>query len=392
MGVLNGIDRLLTEDFGLKGKRLGLITGPTGLSAGLVSSIDILRERFKLCALFAPEHGVRGDLEAGGAAAPYQDPRTGLTVYSLYDGRGGRPTPAMLENIDCLLIDIQDVGSRFYTFISTMYNAMEECAGAGKTFVVLDRFNPINGLAVEGCILESRFKSFIGIGPIPQRHGMTMGELALFFNRGCGIGAELQVIPLAGWKREQFADETGHPWVNPSPNIPGLDAALVFPGTCIFEGTNVSEGRGTTKPFETIGAPWLDAEALAETLNGLGLPGFIFRPAYFKPWFSKFSGELCRGVQVHIVDRRIIEPVKMGLCLLEAVQHQDPGRFDWRRPEGAPEGGPDGGPPEGGGRYAIDLLAGSDLLRLGKTAEYRTACGEGERAFVSARQPYLLYG
>jgi uncharacterized protein YbbC (DUF1343 family) len=269
------------------------------------------------------------------------------------------------------------VGARFYTFISTMYNAMEECARAGKTFVVLDRFNPINGLAVEGNILDLRFRSFVGIAPIPQRHGMTMGELALFFNKECGINCDLKVIPLAGWKREQFGDETGYPWVNPSPNIPGLDAALLFAGTCIFEGTNISEGRGTTKPFEMIGAPWLDGEALAETLNAQKLPGFIFRSLYFKPWAHKFKDELCKGVQVHIIDRKLVSPVKMGLSLLEAIQAQDSGRFAWRPPVKD--------------RYFIDLLAGTDTLRKGQGAEYRGACEEGAARFLSARRPYLLY-
>jgi uncharacterized protein YbbC (DUF1343 family) len=281
----------------------------------------------------------------------------------------------MLENIDMLLIDIQDVGCRFYTFISTMYWAMESCAKEGKTFVVLDRFNPINGVDVEGNILDPRFRSFIGIAPVPQRHGMTMGELAFFFNKECGIGCDLSIVPLRGWKRSLFGDETGCPWVNPSPNIPGLDAALIYPGTCLFEGTNVSEGRGTTRPFELIGAPWLDAEALADRLNGLKLPGFIFRPAYFRPWASKYAGELCRGIQPHIIDREIIRPVGMALALLEAVQEQ--GGFAWRPPEGD--------------KYAIDLLAGTDALRKGQKAEYRRGCEEDAAAFLPVREPYLLY-
>lgn len=376
MGFQNGIDRLCKEDFGLTGKRLGLITTSTGLSHDLVPAIDILKERYDLRVLFAPEHGIRGDADAGGTVESYQDPRTGLTVYSIYGG-DNRPSPVMLEDIDMLLIDIQDVGCRFYTFISTMYNAMEACAGAGKTFVVLDRFNPINGADVEGNILDTRFRSFIGIAPIPQRHGLTMGELALFFNKECGIGCDLKIIPLVNWERSRFGDETGCLWVNPSPNIPCLDAALIYSGTCIFEGTNVSEGRGTTKPFEMIGAPWLDAETLADSLNSLKLPGFVFRPVYFRPWISKYSGELCRGVQTHIIDREIISPVKMALALLEAVQKQGGGNFSWRFSV------QDG--------YTIDLLAGTDMLRKGQMAEYRRACEEGATLFLSARRPYLLY-
>jgi uncharacterized protein YbbC (DUF1343 family) len=374
--IQNGIDRLITEDFGLKGKRLGLITTVTGLSASLVSSIDILRERFNLCALFAPEHGVRGDVDAGGDVATYTDPRTGLTVYSLYGG-DNRPSPAMLENIDILLIDIQDIGCRFFTFISTMFNAMEECAVAGKTFAVLDRCNPINGLDVEGNILDIGFKSFVGIAPIPQRHGLTMGELAGFFNKACGINCDLNVIMVQGWKREQFGDELGIPWVNPSPNIPSVDAALVYPGTCIFEGTNISEGRGTTRPFEMIGAPWLDAEALADTLNGQKLPGLLFRPVHYKPYTSKFKDELCKGVQIHVADRKIVSPVQAGLRMLEAIRDQDRPKFAWR--------------PAADNRYFIDLLAGTDMLRKGQTAEYVAACAEGGASFAEQRKPYLLY-
>ena len=328
MDFQNGIDRLYKEDFGLAGKRLGLITTSSGLSYNLVPTIDILKARYDLRVLFAPEHGIRGDMEAGAVVESYRDSRTGLIVQSIY-GKDSTPPPAMIEDIDMLLIDIQDVGCRFYTFISTMYYAMQECALAGKTFVVLDRLNPINGIDVEGNILDTRFCSFVGIAPIPQRHGLTMGELALFFNTECGIGCDLKIVPLANWRRAQFGDETGCLYVNPSPNIPSLDTALIYPGTCIFEGTNVSEGRGTTKLFELIGAPWLDAEALADSLNSLKLPGFIFRPVYFRPWAGKYVGELCRGVQPHITDRKIIKPVNMSLAMLEAIVEQG-GEFAWR--------------------------------------------------------------
>jgi uncharacterized protein YbbC (DUF1343 family) len=383
MDVLNGIDRLQHEDFGLKGKRLGLITNPSGVSKSLVSTIDILKERFNLKALFGPEHGVRGDMEAGDKVDTYTDKRTGLPVYSIYgknDEKGegdNRPGAAMLEDLDMLLMDIQSVGCRFYTFESSMYNSMEVCSKTGKTFVVLDRVNPINGSEVEGNILDAAFRSFVGIGPVPNRHGLTMGELAQYYNKECNIGCDLKVIPLSGCKREMYGDEAGFLWVNPSPNVPSLDAAILYPGTCLFEGTNLSEGRGTTKPFEVIGAPWLDAEALADTMNAQRHPGLIFRPAGFLPSFSKHQGELCRGVQLHITDRRKARPVVAALRLLEAARTQNKEKFGWRQ-------WPDG-------HYSIDLLAGTDILRKGSVEEYLELCKKGAQEFMEKRRPYLLY-
>jgi uncharacterized protein YbbC (DUF1343 family) len=387
MDVLNGIDRLQHEDFGLKGKRLGLINNPSGLSKSLVSAIDIIKERFDLRALFGPEHGVRGEIEAGDKVDTYTDKRTGLQVYSIYGqsdkkGEDNRPAPAMLENLDMLLMDIQDVGCRFYTFESSMYNSMEVCAKTGITFVVLDRINPINGSDVEGNILDTAFKSFIGIGPVPNRHGLTMGELAQFYNKECNIGCDLKVIPLSGWKRDMYGDEAGFLWVNPSPNVPSLDAAILYPGTCLFEGTSLSEGRGTTRPFEVIGAPWLDAEALADTMNAQGHPGLIFRPASFLPSFSKHQGELCRGVQLHITDRRKARPVAAAIGLLEAAQAQNKEKFSWRQ-------WPDGHCSDG--HYSIDLLAGTDILRKCSGDEYLELCKKGAEEFMERRRPYLLY-
>ena len=381
MEVMNGIDRLLTEDFGLKGKRLGLITNPSGLSKSLVSAIDILKERFDLRALFGPEHGVRGDIEAGGAVETYTDKRTGLPVYSVY-GKGNsdgdhRPDSAMLQDIDMLLIDIQNIGCRYYTFESTMYNSMEVCAKTGKTFVVLDRINPINGVDVEGNILDPAFKSFIGIGPVPNRHAMTMGELAQFYNSECNIGCNLKVIPLKGWKRDMYADDAGFHWVNPSPNIPTIDTALLYPGTCLFEGTSISEGRGTTKPFEIIGAPWLDGEALADSMNRQMHPGLIFRPASFLPSFSKHKGVYCRGVQLHITDRRALRPIYSSLRLMEAIREQNNEKFSWL---------------EHNGRYTIDILAGTDILRKESAEKHLTLCENDTKKFVEKRKKYLLYG
>ncbi|MDR1398996.1 MAG: DUF1343 domain-containing protein [Treponema sp.] len=374
--VQNGIDRLLHEDFGLRGLRLGLITAPTGLTATLVSTIDILRRDFLLTALFSPEHGVRGDIDDGASVDSSIDPRTGVTVYSLYSGDTAAIT-YHLDDIDALVIDIQDIGCRYYTFISTMLGAMKAAAAAGKLFVVLDRYNPINGVTVEGNIPTHEFLSFIGCAAIPQRHGMTMGELAGLFN--ADIGCDLRVVPVAGWRRDQYGDETGIPWVNPSPAIPSIDTAILYPGTCLFEGTNVSEGRGTTRPFELIGAPWLDAEALAETLNVQHIPGVIFRPAYFKPWSSKYCGEYCRGVQAHVVDRTVFAAVKTGVALIQAVRDQGGACFAWREPSAEQS------------RCFIDLLTGCDTLRVHGGEAYLAACEKGAALFQRLRTRYLLY-
>jgi uncharacterized protein YbbC (DUF1343 family) len=379
----NGIDRLLNDNsqFSVIGdRRLGLITNPAGLSSSLISSIDILKERFNLKALFSPEHGIRGDLEAGSPVKTYKDRRTGLTVYSLYEeNKPHRLTPSMLENIDALLFDIQDIGCRYYTYISVMHKALKECASAGKTFVVLDRYNPINGLDAEGNIPDPRYLSEVGTAAIPQRHGMTVGELASFLNEEEKTGCDLKVLPVSGWRRESYGDETGFPWVNPSPNIPCLDAVLLYPGTCLFEGTTISEGRGTTKPFEMIGAPWLDAEMLAEGLNACGLPGIVFRPVYFRPHASKHRGKLCKGVQIHILNRRIFRPVKTGIVMLDYIRGISGENFEWLRPR--KEGDP----------YFIDLLAGTNMLRANRAADYIELCESGGTRFLETRKPYLMY-
>ncbi|MDR2417432.1 MAG: DUF1343 domain-containing protein [Treponema sp.] len=374
--IQNGVDRLIKEDFGLRGLRLGLITAPTGLTTMLVSTIDILRQGFTLTALFSPEHGVRGDIDDGASVADYTDSRTGVMVYSLY--RGDNAAVAYpLDDVDALVIDVQDIGCRYYTFISTMLSAMCAVAVAGKPFVVLDRYNPINGVTVEGNIPDFGFLSFIGCAAIPQRHGMTMGELARLFN--ANIGCDLRVVSVVGWRREQYGDETGIPWVNPSPAMPSVGTALLYPGTCLFEGTNVSEGRGTTRPFEQIGAPWLDAELLAETLNAQRIPGVIFRPVYFKPWSSKYSGQYCRGVQAHVVDRASFAAVKTGVAMIEAVREQGGDCFEWRKPSSEHS------------RYFIDLLTASDTLRVHGSAAYLAACEQGAASFQALRMPYLLY-
>jgi uncharacterized protein YbbC (DUF1343 family) len=370
-----GVDRLDQEGKFLKGLRLGLVTSPSGVDRDLVPTLEVLRGRYRLTALYAPEHGARGDVEAGGAVASYKDPRTGLPVFSLYGG-GNRPAPAALDGIDLLVMDVQDVGCRYYTYIATLRGCMEACAQAGKAFALLDRPNPIGG-AVEGNLPDNALLSFVCAAPIPQRHGLTMGELARLFNGEYGIGCALTVVPMGGWRRRLYWDQLGLCWVNPSPNMPGLDAALLYPGTCLLEGTNLSEGRGTTRPFEMFGAPWLSAEALADALNGERLPGLRFRPVYFRPAASKHQGELCQGAQAHITDRQALRPLAAGLRILEILRQQSGGHFAWT-------------PPGEGGRHFIDLLAGSPLLRE-EGARYPETCAAGAAAFKKLRPRYFLY-
>jgi uncharacterized protein YbbC (DUF1343 family) len=383
MKIQNGVDRLLQEGAGQwlgENRRLGLITSPTGLSVSLVSTIDILRERFNLRVLFSPEHGIRGDIKAGSPVETYEDPRTGLPVYSLYGGdKPYRLDLPMLEDIDVLIFDIQDIGCRYYTYLGVMYGALKECAAAGRTFVVLDRYNPVNGIDVEGNIPGSGFLSDVGVSSIPQRHGMTVGELAGFFNTEENMRCDLRVVMISGWHREFYGDELGFPWVNPSPNMPGMDAALLYPGTCLFEGTSISEGRGTTKPFEMIGAPWLNAEDLAKELNACELPGVIFRPVYFRPCTSKHQGKSCGGVQAHIMNRRTLRPVRTGIVMLDMIRRFSGEQFEWLCPQ------------EKDGRYFIDLLAGTDMLRLNSAPHYLADCESGSAWFSDMRKPYLLY-
>lgn len=324
VNVRLGID-LVDENIEIfKDKRVGLITNPTGVNSYYKSTIDVLyeNENINLTCLFAPEHGIRGNSQAGGSFGNEIDAITGLTVYSLY-GNNKKPTAAMMNNIDVLCIDIQDVGARFYTYIYTMAYAMESCAAFDKTFVVFDRPNPIGG-KVEGNILEKEFSSFVGLYEIITRHGMTIGELAKMFNEEFNIGCDLKVIEMKNYDRNLYIDETTVPWINPSPNMPTLDTALVYCGTCYFEGVNLSEGRGTTKPFEFIGAPFIDPNKWADTLNKLNLQGVYFRPIYFTPTFDDYAGELCGGVQVHVTNRDSFEPTAVGVIMLYTIKQLYP--------------------------------------------------------------------
>lgn len=367
----------------LRHGRLGVITNPSAVDRNLRTAPEALQAAgATLAALFGPEHGVRGDAPDGEAVASTVDARTGVPCLSLY-GDQRRPTPEMLAGLDALLFDVQDVGARFYTFESTLSLAMEAAAEVELPLVVLDRPNPIGGLAVEGPVLEPGCRSFVGLHPVPVRHGCTLGELALFIHARCGIGAVPHVVRVEGWRRREQWTDLAAPWVPPSPNMPTPDTALVYPGMAFLEGTNISEGRGTTRPFEFFGAPWLQAETLAETLNAAGLPGCRFRPQRFRPAASKHAGEACEGVQLHVLHREAFAPVRTGVVVLAALRDLAGDRFAWRR-------WPDG-------MYAIDRLAGTTRLRegldAGRSAVDLAASWAAEAsAFQASKQGLELYG
>jgi uncharacterized protein YbbC (DUF1343 family) len=308
-----------------------------------------------------------------------------VPLYSLYSDTR-EPTGDMLRDVDVLVIDLQDIGARIYTYIYTMANCLKACARHGLEVVVCDRPNPIGGLEVEGPTLELGFESFVGQYPIPMRHGLTIGELARLFNEHFAIGARLEVSLMAGWTRAMFYDETGLPWVMPSPNIPTLESAFVFPGVVLLEGTSASEGRGTTRPFELVGAPWVQAEQFAAELNQRGLPGVHFRSAVFEPTFQKHEGHSCGGCQVHVLDRRRFRPVQTGVTLIESIRAANPDRFAWRSPPYEYEHE----------KWPIDILAGSSSLREridagGRAEEIAREWVAGEDAFRRLRERFLMY-
>lgn len=318
-----GIDMIDEHMELFQDKNVGLITNPTGINENYESSIDVLYDKVNLVALFAPEHGIRGNSQAGGTIGEEIDVKTGLKVYSLY-GQTKAPTAEMLENIDVLTIDIQDVGARFYTYIYTMAYAMESCKKYNKTFVVFDRPNPVSGNVVSGNLLDKAYSSFVGMYPIITRHGMTIGELAKMFNEEFGIGCDLKIIKMQGYDRSKYYDELNIPFVAPSPNMPTIETEIVYSGTCHFEGTNLSQGRGTTKPFEYIGAPFIDPFKWSDKLNELNLPGVYFRPIYFTPTANTYQNKVCGGVQVHVTNRNLFDSVKVGYAMLYTVKELFP--------------------------------------------------------------------
>jgi uncharacterized protein YbbC (DUF1343 family) len=389
--VQTGLARLAGEGSAfLAGRRIGLVCNPTSVDAQLRHAIDVLRARgdLEVVALFGPEHGVRGDAQDMIGVVDARDAATGLPVYSLYghDAASLAPTQAMLEQVDALVFDIQDIGSRYYTFVWTMVLAMRACAKAGKAFVVLDRPNPIGGLAVEGGAIAAGFESFVGLVSCPTRHGMTAGEIARWRHAVEKLDVELYVIGMTGWHRDMWFEHTGLPWVMPSPNMPTTDTALVYPGMCLVEGTELSEGRGTTRPFELAGAPHVDGAALARALVAMELPGVTPRPVVYTPTFQKHAGQAVGGVQLHVTDPRAFRPVRTGVAFVKACRELDPARFAWRAKayefvDAIP---------------AIDLLAGNAWLREGIEAgasldELCARWPRDEGAFLDERAEYLLY-
>jgi uncharacterized protein YbbC (DUF1343 family) len=372
----------------VKGDRVGLICNPTSVDSHFRHAGDLFRRHpaIKLSALYGPQHGIRGETQDDMIEwQGFTDPRTGVPVYSLY-GEVRRPTAEMLAGVDVLIFDVQDVGTRVYTFIYTMALAMAAAREHGKRFIVLDRPNPINGNDVEGSLLEEGHESFVGMYPIPMRHGLTVGELAKLFNSEFGIGCDLTVVRMEGYQRVQWFDETTAPWVIPSPNMPTLDTATVYPGTVFVEGTLISEGRGTTRPFELNGAPYVDSYELAGRLAGQQLPGVFFRPHSFQPTFQKHAGRLCHGVQIHVLSREVFRPVITGIALIKAVRDLYPQQFQWKLPpyEYVHD------------RLPIDVIAGGTRLREqiesgASVADIAASWAKDEAKFVERRRPYLLY-
>ena len=386
-GVRLGSDVLLASGR-LGGARVGIVCNHASIDHAFRHIVDRLAsaEGVRLTAIFGPQHGFRSDVQDNMIETPHgEDPARRVPVYSLYSDTR-EPTAEMLRDVDVLVIDLQDVGTRVYTYIYTMANCMRAASKLGLRVVVCDRPNPIGGEAVEGSLLERDYSSFVGQYPIPLRHGMTIGEIARLFNDKFGIGAALEVLPLEGWRRALYFDDTQLPWIIPSPNIPTLDSAIVYPGAVLFEGTMMSEGRGTTRPFELIGAPHVDGERLARAMNGRGLPGVHFRPVVFEPTFQKHAKQTCGGCQIHVRDRQAFRPVRTAVELIAEFRLQDPSRFAWRQPPYEYEHE----------KQPIDILYGSDRLRRridsgGDVAGLIASWKRDEEEFRRLREKYLLY-
>ena len=384
-----GLETLLEEQAGkLKNARVGLVCNQASVNHGLRHAADLFHEHpeIDLRALFGPQHGIRGDVQDNMIETEHTvDRETGLPIHSLYS-ETREPTEAMLADVDTIVFDMQDVGCRIYTFAYTMANCMAAAKKFGKKVIVCDRPNPINGATVAGNVLEPEQASFVGLFSIPTRHGMTLGELSGLFNDHFQINCDLEVIKMEGWQREYWHDDTDAPWVMPSPNIPTLDSATVFPGAVHFEGTQISEGRGTTRPFELIGAPYVDAEQYARSLNALNLSGVYFRSCIFRPTFQKHGGVSCGGVQIHVTNRNEFEPVTTGLSMVKTAYDLYKDEFRWKEPpyEYVYD------------RNPFDVISGTSSIREaienGRTVESMSESWSGELdAFKQLRAGYLLY-
>ena len=387
--VVLGIEKLCEERSDLiAGRRVGLVCNQASVDHKLRHSADVLKSvgGVELTTLFGPQHGIRGDVQDNMVETPHtRDLETGLPVYSLYS-ETREPTEEMLRDVDVLVCDLQDVGCRIYTFVYTIANCMRVARRLGKRVIVCDRPNPVGGVAVEGNLLEEGFESFVGQYQLPTRHGMTAGELSKMFNEHWGVGCDLEVVTMDGWSRDLWFDETDAPWVLPSPNIPTLDSATVFPGTVHLEGTQVSEGRGTTRPFELVGAPYVEAGEFARKLESLGLPGVRFRPTNFLPTFQKHAGVACGGVQIHVLDRLELRPVVTGLAVVKTCFDLYGEDFRWKEPpyEYVFDKNP------------FDVISGTDRLRIsierGDTLQdLERSWGAELSVFEGVRQKYLLY-
>lgn len=373
----------------LKGARVGLVVHPASVNKRLEHASDCFfkSRKLELKALFGPQHGIRGETQDNMIEwEGFRDKKTGLPVYSLY-GETRKPHPAMLSNIDVMVIDMQDVGSRYYTFIWTMELCMQACEEAGKSVVILDRPNPLGGVHTEGPVLDMKYTSFVGQRPLTVRHGMTIGEIGTYLRNEIYPSLDFHVIPVRDWQRGMWGDETGLPWVLPSPNMPTVDTALVYPGMCLLEGTDLSEGRGTTRPFEIFGAPFIDPDALVKRLTSFKLSGVVFRPMYFQPTFQKHAGELCGGAQIHVINREKYRPFKTGVAIIKAIHDLYPDGFKWKQPpyEYVTD------------KLPIDILAGTDRLRkdvergrpLNSMDEWwKAQCKEFDK---NVRKEYLIY-
>ncbi len=385
--VLLGIDRLVSDDFrSLRGMKIGLLSMSSCCDSRLIPTISLLKgtKRIEIVALFAPEHGLHGALQDQ-IAVPDSTHDAGIKIHSLY-GRQRKPALAALENTDAIVIDLQDIGARYYTFLWSAMLMIRQAAKSDKIIIVLDRPNPLNGIDVQGPVLDANFASFVGLYSVPIRHGMTIGEICAMLSKTENLKADLRIVKMHGWRRSDYYDQTSLLWNMPSPNMPHFSTAMIYPGMCLIEGTNLSEGRGTTRPFEIFGAPWVDAQRLLRELNRKHIRGAAFRPVHFIPTFHKYRGELCAGLQIYVKDRRKFKPVTAGLEIIRTLYRLFPDSFRWRNPPYEYEKK----------KMPFDILIGNRWIREGieqgvgiRTLQERWM--PELKKYKMARKKYLLY-